>query len=255
MTYFSDDAIAKLAEEFVLLQGRYEALLIAYNNHNYRVAKSAEHAQHGFLRRLGTLLRCVHNTYRILPPERGDHPPSREDRLDATINIQAFVFNIFGAINNLAWLWVTEIGLKKEDGSQIASNWAGFGPKNTFLRQSLSPSLQEYLASLDGWFAQLESFRHALAHRVPLYIPPYIVLTASEAEWRSLEQEITRAALRGDSKAKDTLTERQMKLCKFRPWMVPSLFEGQNPIVFHAQLIADFKTVEELGLKLLPELP
>jgi hypothetical protein len=41
------------------------------------------------------------------------------------INIQAFVFNVFGSIDNLAWIWVQEKSLAKEDGSAIPSAWVG----------------------------------------------------------------------------------------------------------------------------------
>jgi hypothetical protein len=252
--YFSDEHLDKIFEKYALLKSKYNALIFAYHGRNYLFPASSEYARHGFMRRVGTLLRCVENTFTILPPGRGDDPPTREELIDATINIQAFVFNVFGAIDNLAWIWVTETQLKK-DGASIPNAWVGFGPKNTFVRESLTQGFRSYLLSMDSWFDHLENFRHALAHRVPLYIPPYIVHPKREEEWRQFETKIMDAMRRGDAKAEEELKESQKALCKFRPWMIHSYSGGSRPVVFHAQLIADFMTVEEMALKLLPELP
>ena len=55
-------------------------------------------------------------------PDR-EEIPSREDVIDATVNIQAFVFNIFACCDNLTWVWVLEKGfterrnpVKTQDG-------------------------------------------------------------------------------------------------------------------------------------------
>jgi hypothetical protein len=52
----------------------------------------------------------------------------------------------------------------------------------------------------------------------------------------------------------DRLSVEQMKLGRFRPWVQHSFEENAAPIVFHAQMLADFNTVEELGRKMLDEL-
>jgi hypothetical protein len=253
--YFTPDVLEKLQQEYALVQGRYEKLLLSYNNRNYRFPLAKEYAQHGFLRRLGTLARCIENTFRALPPERDEEIPTREERVDATINIQAFIFNIFGAIDNLAWIWVIETELNKKDGSPLSNAHVGFGPKNFYVRQSLPPAIQEYLKTMDPWFRGLEDFRHSLAHRIPLYVPPYTVDPSDEREWQALEQQIFAASLRGDASTKARIEAEQKRLCRFRPWMKHSYSEQSRPIVFHAQLVTDFMTLEEFAIKLLPELP
>jgi hypothetical protein len=87
------------------------------------------------------------------------------------INIQAFVFNVFGSIDNLAWIWVREKGLAMDDGLPIPNAWVGLGKKNRFVRHSFSTEFQEFLKGLNDWFDHLDDFRHALAHRIPLYYP------------------------------------------------------------------------------------
>jgi hypothetical protein len=41
------------------------------------------------------------------------------------------------------------------------------------VRTSLSQEFQDYLKALEAW--HLADLRQALAHRIPLYIPPYVI--------------------------------------------------------------------------------
>lgn len=124
----------------------------AYHDHQYIYPLAKEYARHGFMRRIGTLLRCIENAFANIPL---DHPgvPSRSRLLDATINIQAFIFNVFGTIDNLAWIWVTEIALTKSDGALLPNNWVGFGPGNKYVRKSLPREFSEYLTSMTSGFS------------------------------------------------------------------------------------------------------
>ena len=63
----------------------------------------------------------------------------------------------------------------------------GLGKKNIGVRGSLSVTLQEYLKELDPWFEHLENFRHALAHRIPLSIPPYTVANRNMAAYEQIQ--------------------------------------------------------------------
>src|SRR5581483_4996080 len=113
---FSDAQIAELHEgrsdasrKFVELRERY--LIRAYKN-----AQAVEHATHGFSRRLGTLIRAVNLVFDLLPPEL-DAIPERDTVVDATIAIQSFVLNTFGCLDNLAWIFVYEKAVTKQDGT------------------------------------------------------------------------------------------------------------------------------------------
>lgn len=163
-TYFSNEHLALLEEEYRAIPGKCQKLSGDFLRHNYNNARAREYAIHGFSRRLNTLARCIENTFGILPP---DIPglPTREQLSDAAINVQAFVFNVFGSLDNLAWVWVSEKGLTKNDGSPIPNTWVGLKSGNTLVRSSFSPEFQKYLLELDAWFNYLEDFRHALAHK------------------------------------------------------------------------------------------
>jgi hypothetical protein len=64
-----------------------------------------------------------------------------------------------------------------------------------------------------------------------------------------------KAAKKADFKEYDRLSAEQLRLGRFRPWVQHSFEEHAKPIVFHAQMLADFKTIDELALKLLSEFP
>jgi hypothetical protein len=70
---------------------------------------------------LKTMARCIQNVFALIQPERQELP-TVDELSDATINIQSFVFNSYGAIDNLAWIWVSEKGQKRGDGTPILDN-------------------------------------------------------------------------------------------------------------------------------------
>jgi hypothetical protein len=69
-----------------------------------------------------------------------------------------------------------------------------------------------------------------------------------------LEAKMTEAATKHDFAEYDRLAGEQMKLGRFRPWVQHSFEENAQPIVFHAQMLADFNTVDELARKMLMDL-
>jgi hypothetical protein len=251
--YFSNEALDELRRGHRQVAWKCQCLVWSYLSRNYRDSRAKEYAVHGFSRRLKTLARCIDNVFRILPPDRADLP-SIDKLFDAMINIQAFVFNVFGSIDNLAWIWVQEKSVRKEDGSPIPNSWVGLSKDNTCVRSSLSTEFQEYLEGLDVWFDHLDNFRHALAHRIPLYIPPYSIPKDKEAVYRQLEDCIAEARKRVDFEECKRLKAKQEALATFVPEMRHSFEEESRPVSFHPQLLTDFLTIEKLAQKMLKEL-
>ena len=144
--------------------------------------------------------------------------------------------NVFGALDNLAWIWVSEKPLK------VGRKQIGLGPKCEVVRASFSDEMCDYLTGFCDWFDHIIDFRDALAHRIPLYIPPYIVSQHNDAEYQALEDQ-KRATK--DPEEYDRLTAEQFKLEAFHPVMKHTLHDNKSPVVFHFQLLQDFLTVEE----------
>jgi hypothetical protein len=109
--HFSGEALAEIAKERGAIKAREDQLVLGYTLFNFKNEQTREYAHRGFMRRIGTLHRCIENVFRIVTPERMERP-TKSELDDAQINLQAFYANVYGAADNLAWIWVLERGLK-----------------------------------------------------------------------------------------------------------------------------------------------
>jgi hypothetical protein len=253
MSCFSSEGLEELWKARIGVAAETLRLIEAFTVCELKSPDAQEHACQGFGRRMKTLARCIENVFSILPPEQSDIPDT-DTLSDAAINYQTFLFNIFGSIDNLAWIWVYEKPVMRADGARLPAAWIGLGPKNTDVRRSLSASFQAYLATRADWFEYLEDYRHALAHRIPLYIPPYTVPIKNEAAYRELGARMTAALAQRNGKEYDRLALEQKALGVFTPLVMHSFGEGARPITLHPQMIADFNTVAEMASTMLHEL-
>lgn len=253
MGYFSDNALGQLRREFDTVSGKKAVLQERYLQQHFCQDRAREFAHHGYIRRLGILARCIENVFALIPPDRTE-PVDKEVRWDAEINIQASFFNVFGAVDNLAWIWVKEKNVKRSDGSELPDQRVGLRIPNRDVRASLPKSFLDYLTGLDDWFDMVDNYRHALAHRIPLYIPPFVVDPEDKKRHQNLEQEKYRELLEGNLVKHGRIQAEQKELEIFRPWMQHSFGEQARPLVFHPQLLSNFATIEEMGRKFLDAL-
>ncbi len=251
--YFTEHALADLRRELATVPAKQVALQERYLRHAFAQERAKEFAHHGFVRRLKTLARCIENVFALIPPERIE-PVDREIRDDAEINIQASVFNVFAAADNLAWIWVVEKGVRRADGTDLPEAWVGLRRDNRAVRDALPVGLRTSIERFDDWFDVVDNYRHALAHRIPLYIPPYNVDPANETAYQALEKAKNVALFGGNLQEHERLGAELKQMEFFRPWMLHSIGEGARPLVFHPQLLANFNTIEEMGRKVLDHL-
>jgi hypothetical protein len=202
MPIFTLDQLRAFAASYATLQERLDVIATAYASFPYKTLPGRQYATRGFLRRFSTMHHCIERVFEMLPPEREERPVDAV-LLDTAVYIQSFVMNEFGAVDNLAWIWVSENSLK------IGRTDIGLGPKCTSVRASLSQETRDYLAGLDDWFAHITDFRDALAHRIPLYIPPFIVSEEDDPAYEALE---VRKLETNDSDEYDQLSAEQAKL-------------------------------------------
>jgi hypothetical protein len=250
---FSNEQLQELSDGQRSVGDKHARLMEGYLSRRYENVRAKEYARHGFLRRIKILTRCIENVFSILPPNLTELPTTNE-LSDAAINLQAFVFNVFGSIDNLAWIWVLERQIVETNGSQLRANYVGLRENNTIVRGSFSEQFRAYLAGLDSWFEYQENFRHAIAHRVPLYIPPYIVHPDNLVAYQTFTNQMTDAFNNREFAEYNRLSNEQDMLGSFSPRMLHSFEETRQPIYFHFQLLADFNTVDEIGLKMIEEL-
>ena len=143
--------------------------------------------------------------------------------------------------------------MKKKDGKQLPLQWIGFGCDKTEVRESLPDRIVEYLLENQNWYKNLENFRHALAHRIPLYIPPGYLSETQVVEYSDIQARIDKAVLRKDYETVDKLEDEQATLLSFHPIATHSFDENANIVYFHAQMLSDIANAQEIASKLLPE--
>jgi len=247
--FFSAQAIAEMAAAYQGLDGKEDRLLTALLSHKFKNETSKEFAAHGVARRLRTLTTCIKNVFNALPPE-SETLPTRDDLIEATINIQAFILNAAGLMDNLAWIWVHENPVKNRDGLVLKKKQISL--TNRAVRKSFSTEFKKYVNEQKKWIENLHTFRDSLAHRIPLYISPYQLPADNSAAYFEFDRLKEQAATSDES---NKLDAEQKKLVVFQPMIRHSLYEkGSYSIMFHPQLFADFNTIEELANKFLVEL-
>ena len=173
--YYSDANIKIFEDDRAHLRWRCLQLQQRFMQHQFGNERAKEFAFHGFSRRLYTLVRCIENTFCAIPPDL-DEVPTQDQTQDVAIQVQAFIFNVFGCLDNLAWMWVLERNITKPDGTSLPPEWVGLRTQNKLVRETLGEELRTYLDGISGWFKYLEVYRHALAHRIPLYVPPFSIV-------------------------------------------------------------------------------
>ena len=264
LNYKTDD-LDRIYNDFSTIEKRKIQLVEKFVTHECKDSRSNEYMTHGFSRRISTLARCIDNIFSYLPPENNE-VPEHNLRKDAEINLQAFVFNVYGAIDNLAHICVFEMDIRKSNGNELPASWIGFDKSNKHVRNGLSESFRFYLEGLDEWLDLQSDYRHALAHRIPLYIPSHAIPAKVAKKYEELTQKI--AALQQEmfknitntgefwrlSREREHLEKEQIKLAHFRPTMMHSFSEQAPEIIFHAQILADFRTVEEIATFFLGEI-
>jgi hypothetical protein len=250
MPYYKPEDLAKLQENLGTIAYKYDRLLLAFSyHHRFKKENTWEYANHGFMRRVGTLRRCIENVFNLIPPATEERP-DRNVLHDAQINVQSFFANVYGSLDNLAWIWVYERELES-----IGRKRVGLRVQNTELRATFSEAFQEYLKSRDGWMDHVIEYRDALAHRIPLYIPPGTVQPRNVDAYNDLSVRIREVLyVRPNPPEYDRLSAEQEGLLVFQPVITHSVRETTAYFPFHAQMIADFLTVEEFGYKMLEEL-
>jgi hypothetical protein len=248
--YFSQQALDELTLGRAELPPALRKLKAAFAGRTYANDQAREYAQHGLCRRLSSMVHMVETVFELLPPGQ-DSIPERATVMDATACIQNFVMNAFGCLENLAWIWVLEKNIRGKGGAELGRYDVGLGKPH--VRKSFSPEFRAFLDENQDWLANLISFRDGLAHRIPLYIAPYVIEEAAAEEHKALDAAAIKAAIAGNQGDYDRIRGEQQALGRFRPWMTHSVYEGVPTILIHKQMLHDYVTIDAYGWTLLEE--
>lgn len=210
--------------------------------------KAREYLTHGVGRRLSVLKMSTEAIFRIFPPER-DRVLSHDEVTEVQIYLHAFVMNLFGVFDNWAWAFLHRHGLVRDIGNP--SNVGLFKPRTQRL---LPTALREYLTSDDisRWNRDyLKGYRDALAHRIPLYVPPGSWTAEDRAEYERLEREKARLAAAGEWRRLHEVWDEQDIIGRPCPLFMheTAAEDAATPVYLHPQVLSDGATVVDFGFQ------
>lgn len=160
--------------------------------------------------------------------------------------MQAYVINLSGIFDNWAWAFIYRHDLLAEVGGK---HGVGLFKKATHSR--LPQEITEYLSvnDLEKWHdTYLRSFRDALAHRIPLYIPPSIYTEAEGARYQELEDKRISLIMAMKWKELEEVEAELNSLGQPCLYFLHSFHEEKPKSVYiHPQLLCDGLTVIEFG--------
>jgi len=243
MQVYKQEDVQKIKSELNTLRQRYLNLLskIFELSEKLKEEKAKEYLHHGVGRRLEVIERCIENIFLIFPVER-KNLLCHDELIDVAINLHAFFVNIFGLLDNLAWVLIYE----KQLAGIIDKKKVGLFKKET--KKHFPSEFRQYLDSgeMKIWHKQyLTNYRDALSHRIPLYVPPQTLNTEQKKKVEQIENTIVDCIRSRDFDALNKLRIEQKNIGSVCPFFIHALSENKY-VVLHAQLIADFNTIEEI---------
>lgn len=206
--------------------------------------RAKEHLRSGVGRRLRVLHRALSNMFELFPPSAVE-PIDRDALDDAQINLHAFIMNLYGLFDNLAWAFVLHHDLMSTIGDRRK---VGFFLTTT--KRFFPPALRSFAddAKVNTWHGEyLKNFRDALAHRIAPYIPPSTYSNADETQYIALEHQWQESVQARDWDRAEDISRQQATLgspCFAFAHSFDSA-EGKRILYLHPQMMADAKTAVE----------
>jgi len=199
---------------------------------------------HGAGRRLGTLQTALREIFRYFPSSQAVVVP-RDDLFIAQIHLQAFILNVSGVFDNWAWAFVHRHGLLAAIGDRRR-----VGMFISYTEEHLPAPLRDYLrqAHIRTWYSQYhKDYRDALAHRIPVHIPPAYFTEEEAQRHEELEAQKAQLIQAQDWQQLNVVWAEQDALGVPCPLFVHEYqIQGGAPYL-HPQLLSDAKTVVEFG--------
>jgi hypothetical protein len=184
--------------------------------------------------------------FTLFPPAQ-ERPLSHEVLTEVQICLHAFVINLSGVFDNWAWAFVLRHELMPAIGDH-----RNIGMFKAATQRLLPSPLREYVTSpeISDWQDKyLKGYRDALAHRVPLYIPPAAWTPQDAERYQELEQEKIACIRNRQWEQLDRAWAEQDAVGLAYPVFLHEFSEDERarPVYLHPQLLSDSATVTAFG--------
>lgn len=208
--------------------------------------RGKEHIKYGVGRRLHLIGFALRNIYRIFPPDRAT-TLGLQELADVQLNLHAFVINLSGSFDNMAWAFVLRHSLLNQVGGPI--NVGMFRDATQRLFPFALKTLLDAPEAKTWQRTYMKDYRDALAHRIPLYLPPAVVTKEEADRYGVIEQEKLDALRKRQFDRIEKLEEEQAQLGRPCFAFMHSFDPGSpsRPIALHLQLVTDTRTLIGFG--------
>ncbi len=247
--FYSDDALEKLEsnrDEVIASLNELQIKIVLEGQPLDPTSRMREHLLHGAGRRVGVIRRSIENVFSLFPPNT-TRPLDRDALADVQINLHAFVMNLYGLYDNWAWAYVLRHNLESVIGDRRR---VGLFLEAT--RSHLPEQLRTYLASplTTEWHeSYAKSYRDALAHKIPPYIPPAEFTPKEVRRYNELEAEKIECMRNRNWERFEQVGSEQGALGEPSFAFLHAFTEDTpaRPLILHPQLLTDGMAVAEFG--------
>jgi hypothetical protein len=251
MTY-SEALIDNLINEYPTIVGELDSLATECFMQGEKTdnARIEEHLHFGAVRRVRVLKRSLENIFTLFPPT-AKQLLGPDELSDVQINLHAFVMNLYGVFDNWAWAFVIRHDLEAAIGKRQRIGLFIEATKK-YLPPNILSSVSDPANS--AWYEKyLKSYRDALAHRIPLYIPPADFTPEDSERFNQLQRELGESLRSSDLGRHMEAKRQQMAIGRpsFKFLTTLSDADELQPLWLHPQILTDARTVAEFGLRFL----
>ncbi len=203
--------------------------------------KAKEHLTHGAGRRTAVIRRALQNVFTAFPLD-ATRPLTKSALTDTQINLHAFLANLYGVFDNCAWGFVYRHNL-----TRFIADRRMVGMFNSALIRHLPEPLGDYVEKTRDWFNDyLKDYRDALAHRIPLYIPPAEFSPQDGERFKALEEEKIECLRRRAFERINEINNEQNSMGRPSFMFLHSYSDDDNssrPLIIHPQMLSDALTL------------
>lgn len=199
----------------------------------------------GVMRRLNVVEHCSESIFKLFPPQQKAVLPKLAAN-DVTVNLHAFVINVYGILDNVAWVCALEGQFPEPDKHQT---------KVGLYRKEMKPYLPEELsnhmemASSKNWFDNYAKiYRDSAAHRIPPYLPPLGFTKEEATRYQALDASAWEALKTHNFESMERLNAEKATLGSALPMVALSITgeDRKEPLWMHPQLLCDVLTIHEI---------
>lgn len=216
-------------------------------DYKFKQQRAYDYYVHGLCRRAMIIRRNLNYFITVIPPTR-KNTLNYDDISETTMHINSFYINLYGCLDNIAWMILYELNMfncQNKEEAYFKFKVDLF--KNEFLNEigQIDEIFANFFHTKKSWYINLKTYRHPSAHRFPLYIVPQVFSKPEDVQhfYELREKSLMEACNRNFEESKK-LIKKQQSIGVFPHLMAHDL--SQQPTVLYPTIFDDCFTLDEI---------